>query len=205
MVEATAGRRARRDRSGVGLILRTATLAALALLGGCATDTRLREAELEQLATLLPGRYDNQEQVEERRASGGASEVALELNTVRIYAPFVAEHVFYAQEGIVGDPRRILSQRLLAFEIDKDDRIVQRTVGLADPERWRNGHANPNLFKALMYQDVQPGAGCALEWRSESDGFSARALPGTCRVQADSRLTQAAFTSGEPPLQLRRR
>ena len=193
MVEATAGRRARRHRSGLGLILRTATLAALALLGGCATDTRLRETELEQLATLLPGRYDNQEQVEERRASGGASEVALELNTVRIYAPFVAEHVFYAQEGIVGDPRRILSQRLLAFEIDKDDRIVQRTLGLADPERWRNGHANPNLFKAL------------LEWRIEADGFSARALPGTCRVQADSRLTQAAFTSGEPPLQLRRR
>ena len=57
----------------------------------------------------------------------------------------------------------------------------------------------------LVGLDVQPGAGCALEWRIEADGFSARALPGTCRVQADSRLTQAAFTSGEPPLQLRRR
>jgi hypothetical protein len=205
MGEATGGPAGRAVRAGSWLIFRMATLGALALLGACATDARLREAELEQVAALLPGRYDNQEQVEERRVAGGASEVALELNVVRIYAPFVAGHVFYAQEGVVGDPRRILSQRLLAFEIDKDERIVQRTLGLADPARWRNGHVNPNLFKALMYQDVQPGAGCVLEWRIESDGFSARALPGACRGSADSRITQAEFTVGEPPLKLRRR
>ena len=170
----------------------------VALLGGgCATDSRLREADLARLAALLPGRYDN-------AAAGREPELALRLDVLRIYAPFLGGQVFYAQEGVLGDERRVLSQRLLVLAVE-DGAIVQRTLALADPQRWRNGNRDPDLFKALMYTDVASGAaGCAIEWRAVDAGFAGRVLPGSgCDPSVGARLGAADFEVGG--LSLRRR
>ncbi len=175
----------------------------LALLGsGCATDSKLREADLARLASLLPGRYDNAEPAAAEPSRG--PELALQFDVVRIYAPFLGEHVFYAQEGVVGDARRVLSQRLLVLEVN-EGRIVQNTLGLADPTRWRNGHRDPDLFKALMYTDVvRSSAGCSLEWRAVAGAFEGSALAGAgCDAGASARLDLTRFEIGG--LNLRRR
>lgn len=167
----------------------------LALLGtGCATDSKLREADLARLAALLPGRYDN---VAPAGAAAREPELALQLDVVRIYAPFLGEHVFYAHEGVVGDARRVLSQRLLVLALE-EGRIVQNTLGLADPARWRNGHRDPDLFKALMYTDVARGAaGCGLEWRAVDGAFAGSVLPGAgCDASARARIDLDRFEVG---------
>jgi hypothetical protein len=182
----------------------TLVAAALLLLGGCANDLKLREAELQQLATLLPGRYDNRAQAEP--AAGGA-ETALELNIVPIYAPFLSDHVFYVQENAYGDARRVLSQRLFVFDISGEKRILQRSFGFAEPVRWRDGHRNTDLFKGLMGQDVGPTAGsCVLEWTLGPQSFTGRSpAPGPCGGLSRAELTPAGLTVGEPELRFQRR
>lgn len=179
--------------------------AVLLLVAGCTSDVKLREAELQQLAVLLPGRYDNREQAQP--AAGGA-ETALELNVVPIYAPFLSKHVFYVQENVYGDPLRVLSQQLFVFDINAEQRsIVQRTFGFAEPVRWRDGHRNTDLFKGLMGQDVGPVAGsCVLEWRLGTESFTGQSpRPGPCAGLARAELTPAGLTLGEPELRFQRR
>lgn len=186
------------------ITVRVLAVLGLALLGGCATDSKLREAELGRLASMLPGRYDNAVTASRGAGAAAAPELALQLDVVRIQAPFLGENVFYAQESVHDDPRRILSQRLLALAVE-DGRVVQRTLGLADPARWRDGHRNPELFKALMYVDVARGAaGCAIEWSAAATGFDGRVLPeGGCDRSAVARLDATELVVGG--LQLRRR
>lgn len=200
------GRRA--AARGVGATWRGAcavlAAACAALVAGCANDAKLREAELRQLAVLLPGRYDNRVQVQEDSAG---SDLALELNVAPIYAPFLAEYVFYVQESALGDPRRVLSQRLFAFEIGAEKKIRQRVYGFAEPVRWRDGHANTDLFKGLMGQDVGPLSGsCVLEWTRGEQAFSGRSpLPGPCAGMARAELTPSGLTLGDPELRFQRR
>jgi hypothetical protein len=185
--------------AGVLLLAACAGLAA-----GCTNDAKLREAELRQLAVLLPGRYDNRAQVQ---AGNAGAELALELNVAPIYAPFLADHVFYVQESAFDDPRRVLSQRLFVFELGAGNKILQRVYGFAEPVRWRDGHQNTDLFKGLMGQDVGPLTGsCVLEWRLAGQAFDGRArLPGPCAGLSRAELTPAGLTVGDPELRLQRR
>jgi hypothetical protein len=176
----------------------------LALAGaGCATDSKLREADLARLAALLPGHFESAGAGQASGGDGRGPELAVQLDVVRIYAPFIGEHVFYAQEGVVGDPRRVLSQRLLVLAIE-DGRILQGTLALSDPGRWRNGHRDPDLFKALMYTDVARGAGCGIEWRAADAGFAGSVQPGGgCDPSAGARLDAGRFEIGGLSLQRR--
>jgi hypothetical protein len=199
-------------RGGARPAGRPALLAVAALLAfaaaGCTNDVKLREAELQQLAAILPGRYDNREQPPPEGAQGAAgAETALELNIVPIYAPFLSNHVFYVQENAFGDPRRVLSQRLFVFDVAGEARIRQRTLGFAEPNRWRDGHLNTDLFKGLMGQDVGAAAGaCALEWTLGPDAFTAKApAAGTCIGASRAELTGRGLTLGEPELRFIRR
>jgi hypothetical protein len=178
--------------------------AALLALAGCSNDVKLRKAELQQLVTLLPGNYDNREQSE---AVGGASGTALELNVVQIYAPFLSDHVFYVQENALGDPRRVLAQRLFVFDLVDEKRIMQRTLGFAEAMRWRDGHLNTDLFKGLMGQDVGAAAGaCALEWTLGPEAFTGKApSAGTCIGVSRAELTGRGLTVAEPELRFLRR
>ena len=149
---------------------------------GLGLGGRAREADLARLVAMLPGVYDNAAQVEADRAAGRSAAAALRLHVVRIYAPFIAEQVFYVHEAALDDERRVFSQRLWALDIGPDKTLRQRTLTLREPQRWREGHLEPDLFKALMRQDVIADApGCDIRWRREAARFIGRADPAACR------------------------
>lgn len=155
-------------------------LAALVLvLAACTSQQDLRKAELAELASWLPGRYDNTAQIAE--APGGTAREALAITIVPVYAPFLSDYVFYAEETAAGDPRRIFSQRLWAFDTARDA-IVQGAYSLTDPARWRSGYAAPDLFKSLMPQDVKAASGCELAWKREDGRFVATNDRQRCRA-----------------------
>jgi CpeT/CpcT family (DUF1001) len=189
--------------------VRALALAGAALLAvvaaGCTNDVKLRKAELQQLAALIPGRYDNREQA--GAAPEGGADTALELNVVPIYAPFLSDHVFYVQENAFGDPRRVLSQRLFVFDVSGEARILQRVLGFAEPTRWRDGHLNTDLFKGLMTQDVGVAAGsCILEWTLGAQAFTGQAAsPATCTGASRAELDGRGLTFREPELRFTRR
>jgi hypothetical protein len=164
-----------------------ALAASLLALGGCTAQRDLRKVELAELVGWLPGQYDNKEQVARDAQNGKPLHTALALALLRIDAPYVGDHVFYSQEMAADDPRRVTAQRVLAFDVADDAKIVQRTYLLNEPARWRDGQLDPDLFKSLTLPDVKNLAGCELVWTKSGERFTGANNRQTCRTS--SRLT----------------
>ncbi|MFL6602067.1 MAG: chromophore lyase CpcT/CpeT [Steroidobacteraceae bacterium] len=156
-------------------------------LAGCASTKEKPDVALQELVLMFPGHYDNTAQVEADIAHGvQPPHEALALDIVPIEAIMIGENVFYVQESIAGDPKRVLGQKVVMFGVVKKE-IVQTDYALGEPHRWRNGHLNPDLFKGLMIQDVHSTKGCSLRWKrsAASDGhFTGTNDPKTCHGRA---------------------
>lgn len=163
------------ERMGATVLLLAAALSAAA----CTSEQKLRQAELAQLAALLPGTYDDRDAI-----GADADRLALQIMIVPIYAPALAQHVFYSHETALDDPLRVTGQRLRAFDASKDGRIIERVYSLIEPARWRAGAETPDLFKSLMAADVRVASGCDLAWRKEGERFVGANDRRTCRVAA---------------------
>jgi hypothetical protein len=151
-----------------------------------ALGARARESELARLVAMLPGRYDNGTRGEGvAPPADAAAQAPVQLRVVRIYAPFLSRQVFYVHEAALEDERRVFSQRLWVLDIGPDKTLQQRSMSLREPQRWREGHLDPDLFKALMLQDVVPDdPGCVIRWRGTAAGFVGRSDPAACRRNA---------------------
>jgi hypothetical protein len=160
-------------------------LIAGAMLAGCASKEPSPDVELQELIQMFPGHYDNTAQAQADIAKGvQPPHEALALDIVPIDAVMIGENVFYVQESIAGDPKRVLGQKVVMFGVVKK-KIVQTDFALAEPHRWRNGQYNPDLFKAIMTQDVRSTKGCSLHWkRAESGNFEGANEPKTCHSRA---------------------
>lgn len=155
-----------------------------ATLAACAGQSKLRTAQLEQIAQWLPGEYDNVAQVETDRRQHRQPHEPLAIAIVPIYAPLIGEHVFYFQEMAADDPRRVTAQRLLSFEVSKDGRIVQSMWTFAEPLRWRDAHRNPEVFKSLQPHDFELLQGCEMLWTKDVERFSGSNDRERCRALA---------------------
>ena len=168
---------------GKGLV--GSVLVAGAILAGCASKEPKPDVELLEIVQMFPGHYDNSAQVQADIAKGvQPPHEALALDIVPIEAVMIGENVFYVQESIAGDPKRVLGQKIVMFGVVKK-KIIQTDFALAEPHRWRNGQFNPDLFKAIMTQDVRSTKGCSLRWkRGESGNFEGANDPKTCHSRA---------------------
>jgi hypothetical protein len=148
-------------------------------LCACTDQTKLREAELTELLSALPGRYDNSAQVQ-RDAQQGArpAHEPVALIVVRVYTPRLGHHVLYAQEMAADDPRRVMSEKMFSFQVDEKRGIVETVYTFVEPLRWRDGQRNTELFTSVVTEDVQPE--CELMWKKDVTRFTASADPVLC-------------------------
>jgi CpeT/CpcT family (DUF1001) len=154
------------------------------ILAGCTGVKEKPDVALQELVQMFPGHYDNTAQVQADIAHGvQPPHEALVLDIVPIEAIMIGENVFYVQEGIAGDPNRVLGQKVVMFGVIKKE-IVQTDFALAEPHRWRNGYLNPDLFKGLITQDVRSTKGCSLRWKREDGKFVGANEPKTCHARA---------------------
>jgi hypothetical protein len=200
-------------------------MSALLAFAACSNTAALRRAELEELSSWLPGSYESS------ATTGGAaaSPEPVLLIIVPVYAPSLGERVFYAQEMASADPRRVMSQRLLSFEVTRDGRILQTGYVFSDPMRWRDAHLNPELFKGLQPPDLRGPTGCAIVWTRTAVDFRATGEGAACAangsaatiLDAGARLGREELvlgagrydaggrvvygSEGEPPYRLRKR
>src|SRR4029453_17020151 len=79
---------------------------------------------------------------------------------------------------------RITNQRLLTFEVVKGGRIVETVWSMAQPNRWRDGAQNPDLFKGMMHEDAKRLAGCELEGKKDGGTFKGNNQPASCRINS---------------------
>ena len=138
------------------------------------------EEQLPELLQWLPGHYDNTVQYQADIRQGiDPPHDARAIDIVPIDAPMIGEHVFYLQESVADDPRRVTAQRIIVFGVVKKD-IVQTEWSLTEPRRWRDGQRNPELFKSLMVEDVRSTKGCSLRWKRAEGKFVGVDDPKSC-------------------------
>lgn len=159
------------------------------LLSGCASKEKKKEKPdhvLQELVMMFPGHYDNSLQVQSDLAKGvQPPHEPIVLDVVPIEAIMIGDNVFYIQESVLGEPNRVLGQKIVMFGVVKGD-IVQTDYSLREPLRWRNGQLNPDLFKGLMTTDVHSTKGCSLRWKrdEENEKLTATNDPKTCHARA---------------------
>jgi len=155
-------------------------LASVIFAGAASSKEPKAEVEILDLIQMFPGHWDNTAQVQAEAAKGLPQHEAIVLDIVPIDAIMLGDHVFYVQESIAGDPRRVLGQKVVMFGVVKK-KIVQTDFALNEPNRWRNGQNNPDLFKGIMTADVRSIKGCSLSWkRTEAGDFEGTNEAKTC-------------------------
>jgi hypothetical protein len=163
------------------------------LLTGCASTPPADEAFVQQLLVQLAGSYDN---LAQSRAS--PEHTALRLVVAPVQAPIVGDHVFYVQEMAADDARRVLAQHLFVLNpVPGRQQALLTQADFSEPLRWRDGHANRDLFRSLLPQDLRLRPGCDLLVTRKDGGFTAATGSG-CRgsasgsgeaVKVDQRIT----------------
>ena len=161
--------------------LATAALVSLALLGGgCANQEKVKEDDLADLISWLPGRYDNLAQVQHDEKTGvRPPHEAIALLVRPAQTPRLGHHVFYVQEMAPDNAERIMSQRMFSFDTDEKRGVVGLMYTFVEPVRWREAVHNPQMLTGIMTEDVSP-VGCELIWKRSGDTFTASHDPKHC-------------------------
>ncbi|MBS0387716.1 MAG: hypothetical protein JSR15_04475 [Proteobacteria bacterium] len=134
-------------------------------LGACTSQADLRKAELETLASQLPGEYVNPRQT---------------LVILRLPSPMVGDQVFYVRETMADDSRRVISERVWNLDIAAGNRIHATTYALDEPDHWRGGVENPELFRSLLMRDLRSLPGCDMLWQKGPRGYTASGTNAYC-------------------------
>lgn len=159
--------------------LRTTGLLLLAALSACTPQAELRKNELTELSLVLPGVYSNQQQV---------------LLIMNVFAPMLSGNALYVRETDAADPRRVYSVRLWILEVSESGHLVASPYAFAEPERWREGAENPELFRSLLQQDLRPLTGCELTWEKTPQGYSASSASPRCPQRWKLEADQLSFS-----------
>lgn len=159
--------------------------AAGSALLACASSraTKTQELDLAQMMRWLPGTYSNVAQHEADVNAGKPPHEALAVAIVPIDSPIMGPHAFYFQESAADDPRRVMVQQVLSFELTPAGKIKESVATLVEPRRWRDGQKTPELFTAMVVEDLVPMSGCDLFWkRNGEDGFVGADEPLRCHT-----------------------
>ena len=171
-------------------------LVALLLIAGCTDQTKVHEGELTQLLATLPGRYDSSAQAEQDVRNGvRPAHDAVALTITHVYTPRLGHYVYYAQETAADDPRRVFSERMWSFKVDEKRGIIETVYEFVEPQRWRDGQLNKDLFTSIVIEDVQ-AEGCLLIWKKKDDGFVATHDPKVCPDPGGAAKSQAELSAG---------
>lgn len=171
---------------------RGAVICVLLLLAGCPIPSQRRDVELHELLALYAGNYDTIAQTRELNAKGDSQHEALLLSIVAVDAPLIGDNVYYVQESVASDPRRVISQELVSLQVAAGEPVLaEAQLTLTEPTRWRDAGTSPQVFRSLIAQDVRVQNGCEITWHKVSGGFDGATDVAHCRTS--SRATGEAL------------
>src|SRR5665213_1639473 len=159
-----------------------------AALMACSSGKKTKPDELgmAQIVRWLPGTYNNSAQHDADVKAGKPPHDALAVAIVPIDSPLMGVHAFYFQEMAADDPRRVMVQEILTFEMTDKGRIKESIASFVEPRRWRDANLNPEVLTALVPDDLTPLSGCDLFWTRSHDGFVGANEPLRCHTASQS-------------------
>jgi len=181
MAEHPLRRKKMRARALPALVLCAAACGAL-LACAASRQTKDQELNLAQMMRWLPGTYSNVAQHEADVKAGKPPHEALAVAIVPIDSPIMGPHAFYMQQMAADDPRRVMVQQVLSFELTDSGKIKESIATLVEPRRWRDGQLTPELFTAMVLEDLVPMSGCDLFWTRSGEGFVGADEPLRCHT-----------------------
>lgn len=145
------------------------------------------ERDLTVIAEMLPGTYDNQEQVYFDGRLGVREEARHERVTTsitKVDLPAFGDYVFFVRDHRNNDPDKPHRLRLYALSADNDEEAVRMKMhyieGQDKPAKYLNAHVNTSLLSGLDPKTSKPLEGCDVFWRREAGQFHGAMKDGAC-------------------------
>jgi len=163
--------------------------------------SKLKEGDVDLISDWIAGVYDT------APVAGGTVGDGHVLIIERVSSPMISWHVFYAEERNADGA--VIAQQLLSVELAGDKKsIVERSYSFKEPRRWQDGLQRPDIFKAIIADDITVASGCEIFWFRDKQGFAGRTIPHACRLRSRAtgvsmeidivtHLTAAEFLYGE--------
>lgn len=159
-----------------------AVLVGLAQPAAAAQSARRTAQDFAEFLELLAGRYDTTAQARAEADAGLPRREPVLRVVVPVRAGFIGDTVYYVQESVAGDARRVIGQQLSLFATAPGTGLIVETpVTFNEPLRWRDGERNPELFRSILPQDVKAQTGCEVLWRKVAGGFDGATDAARCR------------------------
>lgn len=158
-----------------------------------APTAELVEGELQSLTELLPGTYDNFEQVQRQGEiqlprEGWNSRAHHEVR--RIELPALGPHVFYLRSHLNDDPTAIYREIVSSFAVDMAAGAVrERQYRLNRPVRVYGVRPYASDLENLSAVDVEYVEGCDFLWRLQGGRFVATLDVAPCVTRGPGGLT----------------
>ena len=151
-------------------------------------DSTIPERDTLVIAEMLPGIYDNREQVYFNRRTGVREEARHEpLHSVieRVEVPALGDFVFFVQDsrdGKLDDPYRL---RLYSFWPDNEAGAVRMRIwyitGVDRNPDYIDAYKAPEKLAGLTEDDLTYLEGCDVFWRRQASQFHAAMADKTCQ------------------------
>ena len=125
--------------------MRVCVVTLLACAAGCVNQRELTKRDIQKFLQTAAGEYQD--------AAGG------KLFMAPVYARMIGLDTMYVERTTGAGT----SGRLISLEIGRNDKIVQLAYVFAQQNQWRNLREQPELFSALMIQDVRPAGTCDIQ------------------------------------------
>ncbi|XP_067668713.1 uncharacterized protein [Haliotis asinina] len=159
------------------------------LMLACLTVKADITKDLQYLAAIFPGFYDNTVQYENDIRNDIPEKdrhVHLSISVSPEVVPFLEGRTnFYLEEYTNGDRFHLDRQRIYSYGVDEDRRIQLKFYSLKDPKKFAHASSNSSLFRNLTTEDVTYIEGCDVYWyRADIDLFKSH-MYNTCYAEID--------------------
>jgi len=170
---------------------RRLAIALLFFAAGLARAQVSDNPEFQRFVEWFGGEFNNHEQVWQQGidfakpdAPPNAEKTA---HSHSIFAPVdlpaLGRHIFYVQQSLDGDLKKVYRQRLYRITADNAEKAIRLEIyNFPDPKTVLNAHLQPELLTGLDVTKLRYAKGCDVLWRYDAAraAFNGQVAPNAC-------------------------
>ena len=145
------------------------------------------ERDLSVIAVMLPGTYDNREQVYFDGRLGIREEARHERVTSlikRVDLPAFGPYAFFVRDHRNNEPENPYRMRIYSFSADNDEQAVRMKIYYLEGDMmatYKDAHLDPSLLADRTPENTMILPGCDVFWKREAGQFHGAMKEDECR------------------------
>jgi hypothetical protein len=156
----------------------------ISLLVSSGSYSQNLKSDLSLMMKWFEGRFDNYAQTfDEKESKAEFPHENIHSIFARVAMPQIGENVFYVQQYMDGDLKKIYRQRLYSFTVNKKEKAIELKIfTVPDEKAVLNAHLDNSKLAGLTLEKLDSPKGCEVYWRLKGDKFEGSMKPDACRV-----------------------